>query len=70
MEFCLDKFQGLIQMKDVATAQSAKLVGYFLLSNSLFSIFLSDIKWTKYLPRLLHITNRFFQTTLLECQIQ
>lgn len=23
---CLDKFQGLIQMKDAATAQSAKLV--------------------------------------------
>ncbi len=25
-DFSLDKFQGLIQMKDAATAQSAKLV--------------------------------------------
>ena len=24
--FCLDKFQGLIQMKDAATAQSVKMV--------------------------------------------
>ena len=27
----LDKFQGLIQMKDAATAQSAKLVKFYIL---------------------------------------
>jgi len=59
--FCLDKFQGLIQMKDAATAQSAKLVNNLdsKKENIDFRVFL-EFKWSKHLQWLLYITNRFF----------
>lgn len=60
-DISLDKFQGLIQMKDATAAQSAKLV-ISLSHNFLdaYSLLIVELKWSKYLSWLLHITNRFF----------
>jgi hypothetical protein len=45
IDFSLDKFQGLIQMKDATTAQSAKLVNFesFLIKRILFFVFLKSL---------------------------